>query len=469
MQLEFTINKLKTQAIKIFFNLFFLLFLTILILPINCKKSFANIAIIRDREIEKFLHDLADPIFIQAGLNPKEIDIYIINDDNINAFVSDGQKVFINTGLIRKYSTPDALIGVIAHETGHIAGGHLARTSEGMEDAQGAMILSYLLGISAIAAGSVDAGSAIILGGSQSAERLMIKYTRNQEESADSLALDYLEAIKYPANGLIKVLSFFNSQMIGYKNQIDEYLLSHPISSKRIELIKERSKNQNFSNQKINNKLQQQMMITQAKLEGFLDSTEDLIKKYQDKNDFYAKYVKAIAYFRKGQLEQSLQNIDSLIDENPKQGFLYDLKGQILFESSKNHQAIISYNQAIKLLSAQDSALTKISFAIALINIEKDDQQLLELAIKNLKQAKKFEANNPILFKTLSSIYAKLGKKIDANLSLAEFNLLIDQHKKCLKLVDDAITEIDKDLANFQQEKLKANDLKHFCTKDIDK
>jgi predicted Zn-dependent protease len=257
--------------------------------------------------------------------------------------------------------------------------------------------------------------------------------------------------------------------MIGYKDHVDEYLLSHPISAKRVELIKARTKKQNYSSAKINKKLQPAMDITLAKLEGFLERPEDLLKKYKNSDNFISKYIKSIAYFRQGELSLALENIDSLINEKPKQGFLYDLKGQILFESSKNQEAIIAYNQAISRLNPEDSALTKVSFALSLLSLKNNDEELIKLAILRLKEAQKFEDDNPILFKTLSSIYAKLGKKIDANLSLAEFNLLIDQHKKCLKLVDDAITEIDKDLANFQQEKLKANDLKHFCTKDIDK
>lgn len=432
------------------------------------KSSYGSPSLIRDREIEKFLYQLATPIFVQANLNPKEIEIFIINDNSINAFVSNGQKIFINTGLIRKFKTPDALIGVIAHETGHIASGHLVRSNEGMSDAQNAMILSYLLGIGAIVSGSADAGSAIIIGGMQSAQRLMIKYTRNQEESADSQALKYLENLSYPADGLLAVLSFFDSQMLGYKNQIDEYLLTHPISSKRIELIKARTVNQKFSNKKINKKLQPAMDNALAKLEGFLEQPEELLKKYNSTQNNYALLVKAIAYFRLGKLSQSLENIDILIKEKPDSGFLYDLLGQILFESGKNQQAIVAYNQALKNLSPEDGALTKISFALAIISIKTDDLELTNLAIQKLKEAQQFEKNNPILFKTLASAYAKLNDETNANIALAEFNLLIDQKEKCLKITNKVIDKLAKKNVNNQQLLLKANDLKEFCKKDSD-
>jgi len=458
--------KHKNKKSAIIFTIFFTISL---ILSIAFSSScFANPSIIRDREIEKFLYQLSKPIFLEAGLNPDEIKIYIINDDSINAFVSQGQKIFINTGLIRKFNTPDALIGVIAHETGHIASGHLARSREGMKEAENAMLLSYLLGIGAVVGGSVDAGSALILGGSQSAQRLMMKYTRTQEEAADSLAIDYLGKLSYPATGLVDLLNYFSSQMIGYKDHIDEYMLSHPISAKRVELIKARTLKQNFSSAKINKKLQPEMDIGLAKLEGFFERPEDLIKKYKNSDNFIGKYIKAIAYFRQGELSLSLENIDVLIKEKPKQGFLYDLKGQILFESSKNQEAIIAYNQAISRLNPVDSALTKISFALSILSLKNSDEELIQLAILRLKEAQKFEDDNPILFKNLATAYAKLNDETNASLALAEFNLLINDKDKCLKLLKKLEKNLDKKNPNHQQQLLYASDLKQFCTKDDD-
>ena len=230
-------------------SLIFSTLIFLLLVPQNLR---AETGLIRDAEAEKFLRELATPIFKAANLDVQNIRIYIVNDNSLNAFVSGGQNVFLNTGLIRKYATPDALIGVIAHETGHIAAGHLARSSEAMEKANNAMLLSYLLGIGAAVAGSPAAGQAIIMGGSNTAERLFMKYTRGQEEAADQHAIAYLDKMSYPASGLITLLEFFETEMIGYKGQIDEYTLSHPVSKKRIELIKERTKDRNFSDKEIN-------------------------------------------------------------------------------------------------------------------------------------------------------------------------------------------------------------------------
>jgi predicted Zn-dependent protease len=155
---------------------------------------------------------------------------------------------------------------------------------------------------------------------------------------------------------------------------------------------------ENFSSAKINKKLQPEMDISLAKLEGFLERPEDLIRKYKNSDNFIGKYIKAIAYFRQGELSLSLENIDVLIKEKPKQGFLYDLKGQILFESSKNQEAIIAYNQAISRLNPVDSALTKISFALSILSLKNSDEELIQLAILRLKEAQKFEDDKKIFF-----------------------------------------------------------------------
>ncbi len=442
----------------------FLTALTLIISIFFTENTFAEgLALIRDAETEKFLFDLSAPIFKSADLDEKNIKVYIINEDSINAFVSGGQNVFINTGLIRKYNTPDTLIGVIAHETGHIAAGHLARSSEGASDAEGAMFLSYLLGIGAILGGSPDAGSAIIMGGSQSAQRLYMKFTRTQEEAADQYAIKYLDKMAYPATGLVSLLEFFESEMIGYRDQIDEYLMSHPVSKKRIDVIKERTAGKNFSDAKINHKLQKPMDRVLSKLEGFIETPDYLLEKYQNRSDEEANYVKAIAFFRKGKLEESLKLLDPIIEKNSQDGFLFELKGQILFESGKVQNSILAYNQAIKLIPAQYNGMAKIAFASAVLELKSNDEYLLKLAISRLEKAKKYEKDNPFLFKQLASAYSRSNDEARSLLALAEFNFLISNKEKCRKYAKAAREKLDK---SAKAELIRADDLLDLAKED---
>jgi predicted Zn-dependent protease len=435
----------------------FLTALTLIISIFFNQNAFAQgLALIRDAETEKFLSDLSRPIFLTAGLNPDNIRIYIINDDGINAFVSGGQNVFINTGLIQKYKTPDALIGVIAHETGHIAAGHLARSNEGSDDAQGAMMLSYLLGIGAILAGSPDAGTAMIIGGSQSAQRLYMKFTRTQEEAADQYAIKYLDKMKYPISGLVNLLEFFESEMRGYKDQIDEYLLSHPVSQKRIDVIKARTAGENFSDKKINEKLQKPMDRVLSKLEGFIETPDFVLSKYKDRTDVEANYVKSIAFFRKGKLDLALKLLDPIIATNPQDGFLLELKGQMLFESGRVQESILTYSHAIKLISPQYNGMAKIAFASSILKLKTSDKDLMKLAISSLEEAKQYERETPFLFKQLANSYSRIDDEGRSDLALAEYYLLTENKSKCRKLAAKAKKELDK---NAKIELLRADDL----------
>ncbi len=426
-------------------------------LLIICIIFFAKIvnaqSLIRDGETEKFLHDLTAPIFAAANLNSKNIKIYIVNDNSINAFVSGGQNIFINTGLIQKYSTPDALIGVIAHESGHIAGGHLARSGEGAAGAENAMLLSYLLGIGAIVSGAPDAGMAVIVGGSQTAQRLYMKFTRTQEEAADQYAIQYLQKMHYPPTGLIKLLEFFENELVGYKGQIDEYLLSHPISNKRIELLKERTKNWNFSDTKINKALQPQMNRVLLKLAGFIENPDAIIAAFKNNDDLDACYIKSIAYFRKGEIAKAANLLNSVIAKSEKVknteeitqlGFLYELQGQILFESGDLENAIIAYSKSIKLIPKEYSSLAEISFAAAILQLKTNDSDMIKLAIRNLNDAEKYENQTPMLFKLLADAYHKIGNEGRSYLALAKYNSLLKEKDKTKKYAKKATETLDK-------------------------
>lgn len=427
-----------------------------------CCHALADGGLIRDAETEKFLRDLSNPIFKAANLDVKNIKIYIVNDESINAFVSGGQNVFINTGLITKYQTPDALIGVIAHETGHIAAGHIARSSEEIKNAENGMFLSYLLGIGAILGGVPQAGEALILGGSNISEKLFMKYTRGQEEAADQHAINYLDKMSYPANGLVTLLEYFESQMIGLKNQIDEYALSHPVSKKRINLIKDRTKDKNFSDKAINEKLQKSMTRVIAKLDAFILSPDFTLKKYQNRSDETANYAKSIAYFRKGETEKSLKLLDKIISDNSRDGFLLELKGQILFESGKVHDSIITYHKAIKLLTKEDAAQSKIAFATAILAMKKHDDDLINLAIKTLKDCQKYEMENPFLYKQLGLAYSKLGDEGRSYLALAEYNYTQGNKKKTENFAKKAKEKLPK---IAKEELLRADDLLELAKK----
>ena len=303
------------------------IFLIFIFLFINNNLK-ANI--IRDAEIENFLTEMANPIFEAANLNLNSVDIYIFNDKAVNAFVACGQKVFINTGLMQSFESPSMLRGVLAHETGHIAGGHLARSDKAMEKAQTPMIVGLLLGVGAAIAGEGDAAQALLLGSQQIAKGMVAKYSRSQESAADQAAFQYLEKIEKSSTGMLEVLYSFANQEALSPRQQKIRVRSHPVSRDRIRSLEEKVQKSKFIENEDDDKLMFEYKMIQAKLNGFLNNAKDIIKKGSNGSD-QSKYALAVAYYRQALLNDSILILDELILKYPKNPWYHELKCQILY------------------------------------------------------------------------------------------------------------------------------------------
>ena len=424
---------------------------------ILAKNLFAQISIIRESETEKMLRDICYPIFKVAGLDTKNLKIYIVNDNSINAFVSGGQNIFINSGLIKKFSDPSVISGVIAHEIGHIASSHLAKGSEAFTNNANATLLGYLLGIGAIISGNPQVGSAIILSSSHVGNRLALKFNRSQEESADILALKYLEKLKLPTKGLLEIMNYFQEQSVGSKNIINPYDLTHPISSSRIQLIKNFNLKYRYSNAKFDKKITKDFHRVQAKLDGFLDDIETTFRSRKNRFDDDSQLAKAIAYFRKNDFVESHKLVDELIKNNLQNGFLYELKAEFLFNENKIYEAILNYKKALNYLDESSKTLAQIAFANAILELKSNDKFLLNLAIENLQKSQKYESENALIFKSLASAYTLDNKDGKAFLALAEYNYILKEDDNAQKLAEEAYKKLEKTQDKISQ--LRAQDL----------
>jgi len=375
--------------------------------------------IIRDAEIENFLTEMANPIFEAANLNLNSVDIYIFNDKAINAFVACGQKVFINTGLIQSFDDPSMLRGVLAHETGHIAGGHLARSDKAMEKAQTPMIVGLLLGIGAAIAGESDAAQALLLGSQQIAKGMVAKYSRGQESAADQAAFNYLEKIEKSSTGMLEVLYSFANQEALSPRQQKIRVRSHPVSRDRIRSLEEKVKKSAFINNNDEDELIFEYKMIQAKLDGFLNNANDIIKKGKDNSD-QSKYALAVALYRQALLNDSLSVLDELILKYPRNAWYYELKGQILYESGKIEDSIEPYTKALRL--KEKEPLLMVGLATALnARANKGDAKK---AINLLKESLKYDKKNSQTWYQLAISYSDLNNIGMAELSSAERHFL---------------------------------------------
>ena len=405
-------------------NLFYRIsyfFKSFLLLCLITFSTLVSANIIRDAEIENFLEEISHPIFSEANLNLNSVDIYIFNDKSINAFVACGQKIFVNTGLIQSFETPSMLRGVMAHETGHIAGGHLARSDEALERAQTPMIVGLLLGIGAAIAGDGDAAQALLLGSQQIAQGMVAKYSRSQESAADQAAIKYLEGIKKSSNGMLEVLYKFANQEALSSNRQSIRVRSHPISRDRIRSLEQKVNKSQFINERDNEKILFQYKMIQAKLDGFLNNPNDVIRKAKkDSSLIFNKYSLAVAYYRKALLKESLSALNEMINQYPNNPWFYELKGQVLYESGKIKESIIPYRKSLSI--SPNEPLLMVALATALNALENKSNAIE--AISLLKKSLMHDQKNTQTWFQLAISYSRINDIGNAELASAERHFL---------------------------------------------
>ena len=409
--------------------------------------------LIRDAEIERTLRGMTAPIFQAAGYRPDGINLYIINDSTLNAFVANGNNMFLHTGLLQTLETPEELLAVIAHETGHIAGGHLSRMSNRMRSASSAQIIAMILGAAAgIASGSAKAGSAILLGGGELVRQSVFRFSRAQESAADQAALGYLDRTGQSARGMAEFLVVMEKQEQLTGGNQPVYLRTHPITRNRIKHVINYIATSRFSDTPVRREFAEMHRRMIAKLWGFLRPPAKTFNRYKEGDDSVeARYARAIAHYRVPDLAKALPLIDGLIAENPGDPYFQELKGQILFENGRGAEAIGPYDKAVRLLP--DSALLRIGLARALL--EQADPSLTKRALTHLKQAVRLENENPFAWTQLAIAYGRDRQFGMSALALAEAALARGDKKEARYQAKRAAKQLKRD----QAARLRAKDI----------
>ncbi|WP_373505153.1 M48 family metalloprotease [Aestuariivirga sp.] len=403
-----------------------------------------NLPLIRDAEIEGLLRLYTRPVFKAAGINPGSVRVYLIEDQRINAFVAGGQRIFVHTGLLLESETPNETIGVLAHETGHIAGGHLARMGNELDKASVTSIVGMLLGVAATVggamAGSSDAaraGSGIMAGSQGLAQRNFLAYARDMESSADQAALKYLESTKQSAKGMITMFEQLARESIATLHNVDPYILSHPMPMERIRNLERTAQKSKYFNSADPPALVLRHQLMQAKLIGYTNGAQAVMQKYPTSDQSMpARYARAIALFRRGDIQNALPVINSLTDELPQNPYFWELKGQALLENGRAAEAIAPIQRALKILP--NNGLIQMLMAQALIDTE--SKASAKQAVKMLRLAQKSEGETPVIFKSLARAYAQLGDIPRAELATAEAALLQGDRKLAIEKAKAAQT-----------------------------
>ena len=373
--------------------------------------------LIRDAETEGLIRLYAKPIFEVAGLGSQAIEIHVVNDPTFNAFVLDGHNMFVNAGTLMQAKTPNQVIGVIAHESGHIAGGHLARLRLQISRAKSAALMLQLLGLAAMVGGAVagapglgQAGMGVAFGGQDAAIRSVLAYQQDEESSADQAAVKFLNATRQSGRGMIETFEAMNTKLIGIQG-INPYLQTHPLPQQRMVQLRNLVESSPYYDNVDPPELQARHDLMKAKLFGFLDEPKAVFVRYpQTDQSLPALYARAIATYRQSGMKEAAPLLDALIAAKPDWPYFYEIKGQFLFESGNPPAAVPPLREAVRL--APDEPLIRVMLGQALLGT--NDPKVVDEAISDLRTALAREDSSTIGYRQLAQAYARKAEQAQA-------------------------------------------------------
>jgi len=400
--------------------------------------------IIRDAEMEQLLREYSQPILKAAGLAQQNVRVVIINDRSFNAFVADGHRIFINSGALMQANTPNEVIGVLAHETGHLAGGHLARMREELANASTESLVAMLLGFGALVAGARSGGSGAQIGAAaltvpqNAIQNSLIAYIRTQEEQADRAGVKFLTATGQSPKGMYDTFKRLADETLYQAHYIDPYLQTHPMPAERVAALEDLARTSPYWDKKDSPELQQRHDLMRAKLYGFMDRADISGNRYTPTDQgLPARYARAIAAYRFSDPRSAQAQIDALIAAQPLNPYFHELKGQALLEAGKAAEAIAPLRRAVQL--APNPTLIEVLLGQALV--ESNDRSHLDEAVSILQAAVARDPESSDGFTQLAIAYGRKGDGAHANLSSAQAAFTAGDYKTARLLANRAKVE----------------------------
>ncbi len=401
--------------------------------------------VLRDTESEQLLRDYTRPILRAAGMEKQNIQMVIINESVFNAFVADGRRIFVNYGAMMQSETPNQIIGVLAHETGHLAGGHLSKLRERLAEAQTQMIIAMLLGAGALVAGArgggnsglSNAGAAAMSAPAEAIQRTLLSYVRQQEENADRAGVKFLTATGQSPKGMYETFKRFTSESLFAARGADPYVQSHPMPTERVAALEELARSSPYWDKKDDPALQMRHDMVRAKISAFMERQDTVYRRYPLSNSSMpAHYAHAITTYLHGDLRSALAQIDSLIQVQPNNPYFHELRGQALLEGGKPAEAIAPLRKAVQL--SNNSPLIEMLLGQALV--ASDNKALTDEAIAILRAAVARETEAPIGYAQLAMAYGRKGDYAQADLASAQAAYLRGDNKTARDLASRAET-----------------------------
>ena len=427
-----------------------------------CAQPAAAQSILRDAETESLFRDMSAPLVTAAGLSPRSVDIVLVNDDSINAFVIGGQTVYINSGLLAAADNANEVQGVIAHELGHIADGHVALGDAGLKPAMGITLLSLVLGIAAIAAGSGEAGAGIMAAGQQAGLGKYLAFSRTVESSADAAAIRFLGTAGITGRGMLTFFKKLQQQEYRYGvENIDPFMQTHPLSGERIAHMSADLQASPAWGKKPDASLDERLRRVKAKLEGYAMEPARTLRDYPETdNSIYAHYARAYAYHKGGYPQKADAEAAALIKTDPNDPYFQEIQGQILLEAGKPTEALAPLREATR--GSRNNPLIATTFGHALIATE--DKANYPEAIKVLRVAVGRDDDNPFAWYQLGTAYELTGDTARAALATAERASMTGDQRTAMQSARTAMAGIPANTSDW----IRAQDIAMAAQNDMD-
>jgi predicted Zn-dependent protease len=413
--------------------------------PMAARAQGGAPSFLRDTESEQLLREYTRPILRAAGLEKQNIQMVIINDSQFNAFVADGRRIFVNYGAMMQSETPNQIIGVLAHETGHLAGGHLSKMREQLAQAQTQMIIAMLLGAGAMVAGArggagsglTNAGAAAFSAPGEIIKRNLLSYVRQQEENADKAGVKFLTATGQSAKGMWETFRRFSDESLFAARGADPYVQSHPMPAERVRALEELARSSPYWDKKDDAALQMRHDMVRAKISAFMERQETVYRRYpMSNNSLPARYAHAITTYLHGDLRSAIAQIDGLIALQPGNPYFYEVRGQALLEGGKPAEAIAPLRKAVQL--SNNAPLMEMLLGQALV--ASNNTAGTDEAITILRAAVARETEAPIGYSQLAMAYGRKGDYAQADLASAQAAYLRGDNKTARDLASRAKT-----------------------------
>lgn len=407
----------------------------VIIPSMHARAQGEGLSFIRDTETERVLRSKLDPILLAAGLVPQDVHLYLVNDQSINAFVAEGQNMFLNTGLLMTLDTPNQITGVMAHETGHMAHGDLVRAASGIRAATIPLLLSMATGLAAIIAGAGQAGTAIMMAGQQIAERTYLAYSRTVEANADQAGMRFLTATHQSGEGMLQVFKKFQDQEILSSSRIDPFAQTHPAPAARIAALQDLVDASPYRDVKDSPETIYAFDMVRAKLRGYIQPPEVTLRQYPlSDNSKPARYARAMAYFKQPDMAKALMEIQGLLKDEPENPYFLEMYGQIKVEMGKVEEGIVPYRKAVELLP--DAPLIRVALGAALLGSE--NPLYAREAVTQLQTGLKQDSDDPYGWYEIAQAYSRTGQNGKADLATAERFFIMYDYRDAIQFATRA-------------------------------